>query len=92
MKSRRTLKLLICGLLASVSVLCFSGCSSTLFDYFYNGALLGAVDIGREIGKGTTEAFLTNEHTKDVVPFIRGKINKVIVFVDDFLYNALGGE
>ena len=89
-KNRRKLKLLICGLLACASVFTFSSCS--LFEYFYNGALLGAVDIGREIGKGTVEAILTNDHTKEIAPSIDGAMKKVVIFIDEALYNFLSGN
>ena len=80
MKSRRKLKLFICGLLAGVSVFAFSGCSFAdgVINLLFNETVHDARDMGEEVGKGTAEALLENEHTQ-----------KIILDIDEWLYGQL---
>ena len=74
---KRKIKVLICGLLACVSVFAFSGCANKL-----GGTLKKltseSVELGQQMGKETVEALLENEHSKSL-----------IVDFDEFVYSLL---
>ena len=73
--SRRKLKLLLCGLLATVSVFTFSGCE--LKKFFYTMTTESAA-LGERMGRETAEALLENENSR-----------KFILKIDDAIYSLL---
>ena len=49
-----------------------------MINLFFNETVHDARDMGEEVGKGTAEALLENEHTQ-----------KIIIDIDEWLYEQL---